>query len=54
MIDHAMEGAMLTGLVKRGDLIVITGGVPGQPGRTNFIRIARLGEPVSSRRGHRT
>jgi pyruvate kinase len=53
MIHHAMEGAMLTGLVKRGDLVVITGGVPGQPGHTNFIRIAHLGERVSSRRGNR-
>jgi pyruvate kinase len=44
MLGHALEAAALTGLVKRGDLVVITGGMPGQPGQTNLIRIARLGE----------
>lgn len=54
MIRRAMEAAAVTGLVKRGDLVVITGGVPGQPGFTNFVRIAHLGERVSSRRKSRT
>jgi pyruvate kinase len=35
------------GLVKHGDTIIITGGVPvGMPGRTNMIRVLRVGEEI--------
>jgi len=50
MIRRAMEAAILSGLVKRDDLVVVTGGLPGQPGLTNFVRIARVGERISSMR----
>ncbi|HEX2184756.1 MAG TPA: pyruvate kinase, partial [Chloroflexota bacterium] len=38
-----------TGIASRGDLIVITAGVPlGIPGHTNLIKVHRLGDPVTS------
>ncbi|MGQ9523221.1 MAG: pyruvate kinase [Armatimonadota bacterium] len=39
-ISFAVEGALREGLVKRGDLVVITAGVPaGVPGNTNLIKV---------------
>jgi len=45
MLAQAVEGALLAGLVKHGDLVVITAGVPvGIPGFTNLIKVHRVGE----------
>lgn len=39
-ISFAVEGALREGLVKTGDLVVITAGVPaGVPGNTNLIKV---------------
>jgi pyruvate kinase len=45
--DALLEGmtrtALSTGLATKGDLVVITGGLPrGGGGRTNFLKIERL------------
>jgi len=43
MLTHAMAGARKSGAVRRGDLVVITAGVPvGVPGHTNLIKIASV------------
>jgi len=37
---HAVKGALSSGLVKEGDLVVITAGVPsGTPGTTNLMKV---------------
>jgi len=42
MIDAAVESAKGTGLVKPGDTVVVTAGVPvGVPGNTSLIRVLR-------------
>jgi pyruvate kinase len=39
VIDRAFEAARNSGLVKRGQKVVITAGVPlGVPGKTNLIK----------------
>ena len=44
MVSNAMEGAMSSGWVKNGDLVVITAGVPvGMSGTTNMIRVHTVG-----------
>lgn len=44
MFEQAVKGALRTGLVRRGDLVVITSGVrPGVAGQTSLVRIARVG-----------
>lgn len=47
----AAEGLLLErGLVRRGDLIVLTAGEPmGQPGGTNTLKIVRVGESARER-----
>ena len=43
MIHRALEAARRSGLVKAGDLVVVTGGWPvGVIGKTNAIRLARI------------
>ena len=45
MTTLASQAAERSGAVKRGDLVVITAGVPaGVPGTTNMIRIQRIGD----------
>lgn len=44
MVNNAINGAMSTGIVKDGDLVVITAGVPlGTTGTTNMIRVHIVG-----------
>ncbi|SDF32129.1 pyruvate kinase [Fontibacillus panacisegetis] len=43
MFDYAMKGGLDSGLVKEGDLVVITAGVPlGRSGSTNLIKIGQV------------
>lgn len=45
MMDRAVEGALETGLIKGGDLVVITAGVPvGVQGTTNLIKVETVAE----------
>jgi pyruvate kinase len=49
MIDEAVDGAKRVGLVKDGDTIVLTAGVPaGEPGRTNLIKVHTVGRAVQT------
>lgn len=44
MVNNALEGALASGKVKTGDLVVITAGVPvGMTGTTNMIRVHSVG-----------
>lgn len=48
LIESAVEVALGTGIAARGDKIVITAGVPiGVPGRTNFLKVHTIGEPIA-------
>ena len=43
LIDHAVDAAKQAGLVKTGDLVVLTAGVPlGRSGTTNLIKVHRV------------
>lgn len=43
MFDKAMKGGLDSGLVKDGDLVVITAGVPlGRSGSTNLVKIGQI------------
>lgn len=43
MFDRAMKGGLESGLVKEGDLVVITAGVPlGCSGSTNLIKVGQI------------
>jgi pyruvate kinase len=45
MIEDAVESSLAKGLIRRGDLIVITCGVPvGVPGTTNLLKVHIVGE----------
>lgn len=47
MLEKAVEAALAHNLVQRGDLIVITAGVPiREPGTTNMMKIHIIGEVV--------
>jgi pyruvate kinase len=49
MIEEAVEGAKRVGLVKDGDTIVLTAGVPaGVAGRTNLIKVHVVGQSVGA------
>jgi pyruvate kinase len=49
MIEEAVEGAKRAGLVKDGDTVVLTAGVPaGVPGRTNLIKVHTAGQAVGA------
>lgn len=44
-ISSSVQAAVDAGLLKKGDLIVVTGGIPlGTPGTTNFIKVQTVGE----------
>lgn len=48
MIDRAVEGALQAGLIKNGDLVVITAGVPvGIQGTTNLIKVHTVGDVLA-------
>ncbi len=52
MFDIAVEGAISTGLVRLGDTVVITAGVPvGRSGSTNLIKIHTVGDLVAKGQG---
>jgi pyruvate kinase len=52
MFDIAVKGAMGTGLVRLGDTIIITAGVPvGRSGTTNLIKIHNVGELIAKGQG---
>ena len=43
LIDHAVDAAKQAGLIKAGDLVVLTAGVPlGRSGTTNLIKVHRV------------
>ncbi|WP_127593306.1 pyruvate kinase [Paenibacillus lautus] len=43
MFDYALQGGVKSGLVKEGDLVVITAGVPlGRSGSTNLLKVAQI------------
>ncbi len=47
MINEAVEGARRVGLVKPGDTVVLTAGIPaGVPGRTNLIKVHTVGQAL--------
>ncbi|MFD0673438.1 pyruvate kinase [Cohnella sp. GCM10027633] len=52
MFDIAVKGAIDSGLVRLGDTIVITAGVPvGRSGTTNLIKIHNVGELIAKGQG---
>ncbi|PZD94061.1 pyruvate kinase [Paenibacillus sambharensis] len=52
MFDIAVQGAINTGLVRLGDTVVITAGVPvGRSGSTNLIKIHTVGDLVAKGQG---
>ena len=52
LFDHAVECAQATGLVKDGDLVVITGGAPiGISGTTNIMKVHLVGHILVSGNG---
>jgi len=45
LFEHAVQKAMETGIVKNGDLVVITGGAPlGVSGTTNILKVHLVGD----------
>ena len=43
LFENAIEGGVKTGLVKEGDLVVITAGIPlGRSGSTNLIKVSQI------------
>lgn len=52
LFDHAVECAQKTALIKDGDLVVITGGMPmGVAGTTNIMKVHLVGHILVSGRG---
>ncbi len=52
LFDHAVECAQKTGLIKDGDLVVITGGMPmGVAGTTNIMKVHLVGHILVSGKG---
>ncbi|MFZ5824491.1 MAG: pyruvate kinase [Bacillota bacterium] len=52
LMDRAVEGALESGLVKNGDLVVITAGVPvGVQGSTNLIKVHTVADVLVSGTG---
>jgi pyruvate kinase len=52
LFDHAVDCAQTTGLVKNGDLVVITGGAPmGVAGTTNIMKVHLVGHILVSGQG---
>lgn len=47
LFDHAIEKALETGIVKDGDLVVLTAGIPlGTPGTTNTLKVHTITAPA--------
>lgn len=52
MFDIAVQGAIESGVVRLGDTVVITAGVPvGRSGTTNLIKIHNIGELIAKGQG---
>lgn len=52
MLDIAIDSGLSTGLVKRGDKVVITAGVPvGESGTTNLMKIHVIGDVIGQGQG---
>jgi pyruvate kinase len=52
MLDVAVEESLNSGLVKHGDLVVITAGVPvGEAGTTNLMKIHVVGDVIAKAQG---
>ncbi len=52
MLSRTVETAIDSGLVKQGELVVITGGVPvGESGTTNLMKVHVIGEVVAKGQG---
>jgi pyruvate kinase len=52
MLDTSVDHAVKSGLVKHGDLVVITAGVPvGEVGTTNLLKIHVVGEVLAKGQG---
>ncbi|MGX1982389.1 pyruvate kinase [Thermolongibacillus altinsuensis] len=52
MLDIAVEAAVDTGIVKHGDLVVITAGVPvGETGSTNLMKVHVIGDIIAKGQG---
>ena len=46
MLREAVAASLKTGLVRAGDLVVVSAGVPiGVPGQTNLIKVEKVGSP---------
>ena len=47
LFARAVEAAEDAGLVKKGDVVVLTAGIPlGIPGKTNMVRAVVVGEQM--------
>jgi pyruvate kinase len=52
MLDFAVEESLNSGIVKHGDLVVITAGVPiGEAGTTNLMKIHVVGDIITKAQG---
>ncbi|MBB5324508.1 pyruvate kinase [Anoxybacillus tepidamans] len=52
MLDIAVEAAVKSGIVKHGDLVVITAGVPvGETGSTNLMKVHVVGDIIAKGQG---
>lgn len=52
MFDIAVKGGLNTGVVKLGDTVIITAGVPvGKSGTTNLIKIHHIGDLIAKGQG---
>jgi len=50
LFSHAVLAALEQGYIKKGDIIVLTAGVPaGRPGTTNMIKVHEVGDGVLDR-----
>jgi pyruvate kinase len=48
MFINVVDTVVNSGLVKEGDKVVITSGVPiGTPGTTNLIKVHSIGQPIT-------
>ncbi len=51
MLDFAVEDSLKSGIVKHGDLVVITAGTIGQAGTTNMMKIHVVGDVIAKAQG---
>jgi pyruvate kinase len=52
MLDIAVDAAIKSGVVKHGDLVVITAGVPvGETGSTNLMKVHVIGDIIAKGQG---